>query len=581
MNFSKLNSISDKINSRLALADLLRSIMDTAKDVLNSEGASLLLYDAKTEDLIFNIVIGSKGDIIQGERIPEGRGIAGTVAKTGEPLIVNDPENDPRFFKEIDRKSDFRTRNILCMPMKVMGSLIGVLEIVNTINRDKFTEEDLDMGRHLASQAAIAIDNRRLYDDLNNRVHELTTLYQVSQALSLTKKETTKIFTEVIDLIRKSLKAKRASFFIVNESGIFLDLIASSGLPDNIEEGYAIPAIGSISAHVFLCADPMIVSDINTDLPESLRVSSGEYLTTSFISVPIIVNNTSIGVLNVADKDNGICFDSFDLRVLSTAATQVGEAFQNLKHYRESLLRQRLHDEISIAAELQRKIIPKLPKVYAGHKMAAFNMPAKVVGGDFYDFFILEENKYGILVADVSGKGIPAAMFMGVARNIVRSESRIHKMPAPLLLQSNKYIYYDSEHGMFVTMFYATIDAHNRLITYGSAGHNNQFLVRHDSDVVERLNALGKPLGIYENSVFEERIVLFNPGDILVLCTDGVIETFDDNSDISLAEEVIIQKLLKNKDKDPDDIIAMMCEAGSAGSSEELEDDFTIVVIKF
>jgi sigma-B regulation protein RsbU (phosphoserine phosphatase) len=581
MDFVKLNSISDKINSRLALADLLRSIMDTAKDVLNSEGASLLLYDSNAEDLIFNIVIGEKGDIIQGERIPEGRGIAGTVAKTGEPLIVNDAIKDPRFFKEIDRKSDFCTRNILCIPMKVMGTLIGVLEIVNSIGRVEFSDEDLEVGRLIANQAAIAIDNRRLYDDLNNRVHELTTLYQVSQALSLTKKETTKIFMEVIDLIKKSLKAKRASFFIVNESGIFLDLIASSGLPENIEEGYAIPAIGSISAHVFLCADPMIVSDINTDLPESLRVSSGEYLTSSFISVPVIVNNVSIGVLNVADKENGFCFDSFDLRVLSTAATQVGEAFQNLKHYKDSLLRQRLNDEISIAAELQRKIIPKLPKIYAGHKMSAFNMPAKVVGGDFYDFFILEENKYGILVADVSGKGIPAAMFMGVARNIIRSEGRIHKMPAPLLQQSNKYIFHDSEHGMFVTMFYATIDAHNRLITYGSAGHNNQFLVRHDSDVVERLNAAGKPLGIHENSIFEERIVLFNHGDILVLCTDGVIETFDDSADISLAEEAIVKKIRSMKDRDPDDIIAMICEEGGAGSSEELEDDFTILVIKF
>ena len=580
MDISRIGEIPRKINSRLELSELLNVIMDTAKDLLRAEGASLLLHDKNSDELIFNVVIGEKGRIIEGERIPRGRGIAGTVAQSGEAVIVDNVQEDPRFYREIDRMSSFETRNILCLPMSVAGDLIGVLEVVNTMDREGFNHEDLEVAEYLADQAAIAIDNRRLQDELNNRIHELTTLYHVSQALSLTRRDSMDIFTGVLEAVRNLMRVERASLFFVNEGGKDLTCVACEGLPDDLQ-GASVPVEKSIVGHVLTTADPLMVVDIARDIPPALMVNSGKYLTGSFIAVPIIVNNRPIGVLNVSDKKSGSSFDSFDLRVLSTIATQVGDAYMNQKNYQESRSRERLDEEIHIAAELQKKIIPEIPATYAGHHLASCYIPAKMVGGDFYDFFIFDDTKYGILVADVSGKGIPAAMFMGLARNIVRSESRIYSSPAQLLRQSNRYIWEDSEHGMFVTLFYAMVDAHNGLITYGSAGHNNQYLLRSGEDTVEKLKASGKPLGIDTDFAFEEKIVLFKPGDRLVLCSDGVIESHDPTVHLDRNEETFLDELVRLRDLSPSEMIDAIQGSRDFDEYGEHHDDFTLLIIGF
>ncbi len=580
MDISRIGEIPRKINSRLELSELLNVIMDTAKDLLRAEGASLLLHDKNSDELIFNVVIGEKGRIIEGERIPRGRGIAGTVAQSGEAVIVDNVQEDPRFYREIDRMSSFETRNILCLPMSVAGDLIGVLEVVNTMDREGFNHEDLEVAEYLADQAAIAIDNRRLQDELNNRIHELTTLYHVSQALSLTRRDSMDIFTGVLEAVRNLMRVERASLFFVNEGGKDLTCVACEGLPDDLQ-GASVPVEKSIVGHVLTTADPLMVVDITRDIPPALMVNSGKYLTGSFIAVPIIVNNRPIGVLNVSDKKSGNSFDSFDLRVLSTIATQVGDAYMNQKNYQESRSRERLDEEIHIAAELQKKIIPEIPATYAGHHLASCYIPAKMVGGDFYDFFIFDDTKYGILVADVSGKGIPAAMFMGLARNIVRSESRIYSSPSQLLRQSNRYIWEDSEHGMFVTLFYAMVDAHNGLITYGSAGHNNQYLLRSGEDTVEKLKASGKPLGIDTDFAFEEKIVLFKPGDRLVLCSDGVIESHDPTVHLDRNEETFLDELVRLRDLSPSEMIDAIQGSRDFDEYGEHHDDFTLLIIGF
>jgi serine phosphatase RsbU (regulator of sigma subunit) len=376
------------------------------------------------------------------------------------------------------------------------------------------------------------------------------------------------------------MNVERASLFFKGEDKGDLTCVACKGLPDDLL-GSSVPVEKSIVGHVLTTSDPLMVVDIARDLPPALKVNSGKYLTGSFIAVPIIVDNVPIGVLNVSDKKSGNSFDSFDLRVLSTIATQVGDAYISLKNYLESRSRERLDEEIHIAAELQRKIIPDIPATYAGHALSSCYIPAKMVGGDFYDFFVFDDAKYGILVADVSGKGIPAAMFMGLARNIVRSESRIYSSPAQLLRQSNRYIWEDSEHGMFVTLFYAMVDAHNSLITYGSAGHNNQYLVRSENGDVEKLKASGKPLGIDYDFSYEEKIVLFKPGDRLVLCSDGVIESLDPTVHLDRSEEKFLDELVRYRELSPSDMISAIQGARDFDEYGEHHDDFTLLIIGF
>lgn len=566
----------------MSLAELLIAIMDAAKDLLDTEGCSLLLADQKTGDLIFDVVIGDKGDIIRGERVPKGKGIAGIVASSMEPIIVDDPHNDDRWYHTIDQKFQFNTKNILCVPMQVMGDFVGVLEVVNTIGRDRYDEHDLEKAEYIANQAAIAINNRRLYDELTNRIDELTALYEVAQSISLAGPDDDIIDT-ICKSLAKSMKVRRVSIIFYDENDKRLAIESAVGLPESVVKSCDIDMHSTIAGHVFRSGDPMMVSDIKREIPGKLVVPGRNYKTDSFISVPIRYKNKTIGVLSCADKNNGRYFDSFDLRIVTTICSQVSQIYTNVLNQRVAENQRILSRDIDIAAEIQKKILRGIPGSFNNHRLAAFTRPARSVGGDFYDFSKLNENKYSILVADISGKGIPAALFMGSALNVVRAERRIDSSPAGLLKNANRYIFQDSEYGMFVTLFYAVIDAHNNLITYASAGHNDQMLVRVRAREVIMLNADGKALGLADDEVYEERVILYEPGDILILFTDGVTECFGgDRMDLEHGERMLAEIALRFIDEHPDAFIDYLKQHFTTMTRDaDFIDDITILAIKF
>ncbi len=580
LDLSQISVINKKINSTIELQDLLEVILDISKDLVTAEGSSLLLTDPKSGDLTFNIVSGEKKKQIKGFKIPKGVGIAGTVAGTGKPLIVNNVKDDPRHFGEIDKKFSFNTRSILCVPMEIKGKLTGVLEAVNAIGRDGFSEWDQDVLSYLAEQAAIAIFNRMLYDDLTSRIKELTALYDISQSISFADPDE-EIFNKIIDSLAESLEVEKASILLYDNSKHKFKLTASHGLPEHIRDKVEIEIGESIAGFVSKTGHTLIVSDIGKDITFPFDKRERYYKSSAFISTPIILKSEIIGVLNLADKKNKQDFNSFDHKVISTIGTSIAGIYQELIYQKKIKAQKRLSQEINIAAEIQKKILPVIPPETAGHMIEAFNKPAKEIGGDFYDFFKFEDNKYAVLVADVSGKGIPAALFMGVARNIIRAETRIINQPGRMLTTANQLIYLDSEHGMFVTVFYVLIDPHNNLLSYGNAGHNDQLLIKHKTKEIKRLNAGGKALGLDSNSRYEERVEIYEHEDILLLFTDGVLEYLG-KGDVEKGEKLLIKNLTEKINNDPADIIKpFKKELEKIDTEDEFIDDFTILAIKF
>ena len=580
LDLAQISIINKKINSSIELSELLDVILDTAKDIVKAEGSSLLLADPKTGDLIFNIVSGEKENMIKGLKVPKGVGIAGMVADTGKPLIVNKVQDDPRHFSEIDKNSSFITRSILCVPMEIKGKLSGVLEAVNAININGFTEWDQEMLSYISVQAAIAISNRMLYDNLTSRIKELLALYDISQSISFAEPDES-IFNRIIASLAESLEVEKASILFYDDSIQKFILSGSVGLPEHICEKAEIDMGNSIAGFVKKTGDTLIVSDIKKDIKFPFEKRERFYKTDSFISTPIRLKNEIIGVLNLADKKDGQDFTSFDHKVLSTIGTNIAGIYQELTYQKKIKRQKRLSQEIDIAAEIQRKILPNIPPEIAGYKICAFNKPAKEVGGDFYDFFQFDDNKYAILVADVSGKGIPAALFMGAARNIIRAETRVNNQPGRLLTTANRYVYQDSEHGMFVTLFYMLIDPHNNLIYFGNAGHNDQILIKHKSGQIKKLNARGKALGVNSDSKYEEKVEIVEPGDLIVLFTDGVLEYLG-KSDIDKGEERLIKMCVENIDHNPSDFIDhYRTKLEKIDVDDDFLDDFTILFIKF
>lgn len=161
-----LSEIGRALGSTLDLSQLLQETMQQAMAVMQAQASSLMLLDTETNELVYEIVHGTKRDQLRQFRMPVTEGIAGWVARTGQPLIVNDPHADPRFNRNVDRNTGFLTRSILCVPLQIKGRTIGVLQVLNKPSDSGFDEEDLELLRTLASQAAIAIENARLYRNL-------------------------------------------------------------------------------------------------------------------------------------------------------------------------------------------------------------------------------------------------------------------------------------------------------------------------------------------------------------------------------------------------------------------------------
>jgi putative methionine-R-sulfoxide reductase with GAF domain len=182
-----LNDVAMAIGSVMELQRVLQLIMDKSKLLMRCEASSLMLVDEKTQELVFSIATGSRGSAMKEFRFPIGKGIAGYVAMTGEPLLVPDAYADPRFNKEADKRSGFVTRSILCVPLLIHGKILGVVQVINSIRKPCFDEADAHTLISLAAHAAIAIENARLYDELRNKAVELQNALEKERSSTLAK----------------------------------------------------------------------------------------------------------------------------------------------------------------------------------------------------------------------------------------------------------------------------------------------------------------------------------------------------------------------------------------------------------
>ena len=576
IDISVFFKITEEINPDKGLEDLYISIVEMAKDVLNAEAASLLLYQKNENLLYFKSTTDEGMKKMLGVSIPENSGFAWNVFNNKKSITVNDVSSDERFYNGIDLDTGFVTRNLICTPMMGRDEFVGVLEIVNKNSEEQFTSLDLGLMNVIATISASAITNRLLFEDLRKRVEELNALNELSRSVAMVDNDKD-FFMNVIKTLAESLHVERASLILYIPERGRLEVVSAYG--SSIPAG-AVVADDSIAAHVFRTGQMVNVSNIKKDLPEYCKKNT-QYKSNAFVSVPLIYNNRIAGVLNLTDKKNRRLFDDFELNILSAIISHMTGVYRTFEDRRQEDRRKKLKQELDIAADIQRRNLAKIPSDFSGIKVSPLYEPAKYVGGDFFDFYEIDDYICGILIADVSGKGIPAALFTGTVKNILKFGSKIYHRPAGLFQSSNTLIYNESEYGMFVTVFYALIDTVSNIITYSSAGHNEQMLVRRKNLEVVKLQVQGKPFGIVDPAGYSEDTVRYEKGDMLFLFTDGLVESLGgDELDIDAGFSTLSEIILSNIDESPEKILNVMRNRiREFYSDTELLDDLTVLVI--
>lgn len=265
--------------------------------------------------------------------------------------------------------------------------------------------------------------------------------------------------------------------------------------------------------------------------------------------------------------------DSFN-----TMASDLKDHIEELR--RTTAEKERMTRELELAKGIQQSFLPSsIPRI-EGADLAAINLPALEVGGDFYDFIPITRDNWGLAIADVSGKGVPAALFMALSRTLLRASATRNPTPVDAIVRANRLIAEDARSGMFVTLFYAILDARNRRLVYVNAGHNPPLLFPKDGRTVKLLKAEGIPLGVREEMDLEEQEVRLETGDVVVLYTDGVTEAMNANEDF-FGDERLADVVRDNAAKSAQQILDAIRNAVLAFAGDRPQyDDITLIVLK-
>lgn len=299
------------------------------------------------------------------------------------------------------------------------------------------------------------------------------------------------------------------------------------------------------------------------------------------LAVPLVTHGELIGVLNLGPRLSEQDYSSDDHKLLENLAAQAAPAVRVgqlvAEQAAEVRSRERMQQELQVAQLIQQNFLPKELPEAEGWRVAAFYRPAREVGGDFYDFIELPEDRLGIVIGDVTDKGVPAAMVMAATRSVLRAAAARLVSPGEVLARVNDQLCPDVPEKMFVTCFYAVLDQRSGRLSFANAGHDVPYMCTRDG--VEELKAKGMPLGLFPRMSYDEKETTVSPGDTALLYSDGLAEAHDADGDMFGFPRV---KKLVGTGASADQLIERLLSdlEGFTGAGWEQEDDITLVTLQ-
>jgi serine phosphatase RsbU (regulator of sigma subunit)/anti-sigma regulatory factor (Ser/Thr protein kinase) len=298
------------------------------------------------------------------------------------------------------------------------------------------------------------------------------------------------------------------------------------------------------------------------------------------LSLPLVSQGELIGLLNLGSRLSEQEYSRDDYRLLQDLATQASPALRVAqlaqRQKLEARQRERLEQELRVARIIQETLLPKEIPSLSGWELAVHWQPAQEVGGDFYDFIRISDNELGIIIADVTDKGIPAAMVMATTRSLLRSAAENLNSPGDVLARANDLLYPDIPAKMFVTCLYMILNSETGHICFANAGHNLPYLQTRDGVIEAR--STGMPLGLMPGMEYEEHEITMVPGQCLLLSSDGLVEAHNPKRKMFGFPRV---KEIMAEDHNGDGLIAVLLAELEkfTGEEYEQEDDITLLTI--
>ncbi len=353
----------------------------------------------------------------------------------------------------------------------------------------------------------------------------LALLYRLSQTFN-SSLDLDEVLNHVMDEIITATRAERG-FVMLREAGEGLVFRVARGMDQQTIDEPQFQVSRSVVERAARAGQPILTSDAQTDDRFSMRQSVLDLRLRSVLCVPLVLKDKVSGVVYVDNRLQSGIFTQADLELLTAIASSAAVAIENARLYQLAVDKGRLERELQMAREVQASLLPAETPQLPGWEFVARWRPAREVAGDYYDFIPGEQGQLGLVIADVTDKGMPAALFMALTRSIVRASVAGASSPAEGIARANRLICADSSQGMFVTLFYALLNPAARELTYVNGGHNPPLLCRAGQVRPAELTLTGLPLGIEADATYEQRALHLLPGDLMLLYTDGVTDAMN------------------------------------------------------
>ena len=410
------------------------------------------------------------------------------------------------------------------------------------------------------------------------------------------------LYQSLIDMVQQAFSVPAVSLFIrEDEPQDFVCRVStaphalSEGAPPVVlaSDSFVIRRLRSLSSPVHIDADELCLwQEALNDAPRQVfekRMRERETLqrTCSSLLVQLRTKSDLVGVLSLGERPSGR-FSSEERDLLKAVAGQLALVLENTKLMQRLVEHERLRAELAVAAEVQRNLLPATSPDLPGIELCGFCKPASQVGGDYYDFVSLGEDRAGICIADVAGKGIAAALLMSVVQASLRGQlfnGREYAGAGAVASMLNRLICACVSTARYVTCFYGQLNANDGSFRFVNAGHNPPLLLTNSTDGAmqgefQRLSSGGTVLGMFPEAGFEEEVVFLRAGDILVAYTDGVTEAMNPQEE-EFSEERLRAAILESSDRSAAEILnTIVARVSQWSKGAPQHDDLTLIVLR-
>lgn len=386
---------------------------------------------------------------------------------------------------------------------------------------------------------------------LEQKVKRLRTLIDVNSIIS-SSLNLDQILENVMTISKQVMSADASSLMLIDEkTNELVYQVALGTVGEKLKQEFRLKMGQGIAGTVAQDGKPLLIEDVYAH-PKFYRGhdEATGYRTKSMIAVPLKIGERITGVAQVINRLDDQSFDKDDLELFVSLCSMAAIAIENAKMHRSLMERQRLVKDMEFARTVQESFLPQQAPEIENYLFSSHYTPALEVGGDFYDFILLDRHRIGIVIGDVSGKGVPAALFMAKLGSDLRTLAFTEKDPAAALRSLNNLLVDRSRRGMFATLLYIELDSEKGTITLSNAGHLPPLLRRADGSVEKPPAGSGAPLGILKGMQFGQESCTLAPGDTVVLYTDGVIESMNCREELYGYER--FENLLRTSNPDPE-----------------------------